>query len=609
MAAGLFAVTTMCVLTPGNALPDAFRSFRVADPLVVAGAFLALRKAWGAPIPARLGVVARCALCALCLFASALTTCQMILSRQGSLDALLQSRSHIAVTLLYIGGLFVTLLTVAKLLTDWFLADEKPATDGAYSRMYAAFARRPLLTAWLAIAACWLPMLLMKYPGAVFVDAGMQIERFFGLREWTIYTVPLSTVLIGVPIQIGKWLGSDNLGLFLSVLTQYAALSFSLAYAISRMTAMRAPRALVAIALATACLSLFFQEYATTLIKDVPFTAAFVVYVTTLSEWSSDPERFGKRRCALLGASAFLVLTLRLNGVIAVAVASGATLLYTLRKRNRHKPACGRAVRVALIAPVALWLLLQQVIFPAMGLARFSGAGEALGVFAQQTARCARVYAAETPPDEIEAIDRVYPYDRLAERYRPDRTDEVRVILRKDATLQDIAGYLRVWARQTLRWPKESLTAALLIVENYLSLNVMPDVSYNGLMDKFDDRALSLSYPEALQGARDLLDRIVEPLYQAPILNFQYVVGAYSQITLLALVVALSLRGRRFRGAVALLPSVALLVSLLFSAYYSVRYILPLIAAFPVTVASVRRAALDDGAATPDSPIDIPPPS
>ena len=80
------------------------------------------------------------------------------------------------------------------------------------------------------MALLWLPVLVLRFPGAIYLDTDTQILQFLGLTPWEGSNPIALSFVYGPLFFLGRLLGGDNLGLFLCVLGQLALTLFAFTF-------------------------------------------------------------------------------------------------------------------------------------------------------------------------------------------------------------------------------------------------------------------------------------------------------------------------------------------------------------------------------------------
>lgn len=330
---------------------------------------------------------------------------------------------------------------------------------------------------FLLLLALWAPIIIFSYPGNLCYDFLGQIEQSLGVTDYSTHHPLLHTLLAGGIVKLGRLLtGSLDVGLFLYILLQAAALAAALAGTVVRLAKRRVSCVLRLAVLCVYGFAPMYSNIASTAVKDVPFVAAFIWYILMLEELAAKgaegrkPLYWGK----LLLAQT-LVGLLRNNGIY-VVVLTGIVIAFVYRKK-------------LLLYMAVLPLVICLVVNGALSLgcsAKQGSIGEMLSVPFQQTARYLQLYGSELTEEEREAIEGVLiNAEMVAERYQPDSADPVKELFRKDSDARRLASYFRVWLNGFFRHPAVYLEAFFVHVYGWFDPGVANAVRYEAESDLF----------------------------------------------------------------------------------------------------------------------------
>lgn len=157
---------------------------------------------------------------------------------------------------------------------------ESPAQPGRIARFLAS----PKHVA-LVLLVCWLPYLVIFFPGCIYSDAAWQIRQFFGADALTGHHPIATTFIFGWLLSIGKALGSDTLGVFLVTMLQTAGMAYACTRIVERVGSMvgeltgaaTLKRFAVPLLAAFFALAPMFGSAATSIKKDSLFYVAFAL--------------------------------------------------------------------------------------------------------------------------------------------------------------------------------------------------------------------------------------------------------------------------------------------------------------------------------------------
>lgn len=375
--------------------------------------------------------------------------------------------------LLALAGLSILLHTLIRLFCSR-LASSRFVDGQEHFFTHYAFRK-----AFLIIMGAFLPFLLLSFPGNLCWDAIGQIEQVIGSGGYTAHHPLFHTLIMGGLIQLGQQLfHSYEVGLFVYVVFQAAALAAALAATISVLAKRGAKRSLLTVLLLIYCLAPVYSNMASTAVKDVPYSAAVVGYVICFALLLEKPERINKNRFILgFFLLQLCVVLLRNNGLYVILLSGIGGFIYLFKKYKsvRQRVRCLFSSFVASILAAELILALLTLALGAVPGSR----GEMLSVPFQQTARYLQLYRAELSPQERTAIEAVLgDVDTVAASYDPDISDPVKALFVKDSTTAELAAYLKAWIQGFCKHPKVYVEAFLIHVYGWFDPAVGNSIRY-----------------------------------------------------------------------------------------------------------------------------------
>lgn len=428
---------------------------------------------------------------------------------------------------------------------------------------------------------CWLPYLVVLYPGTALYDAGTMLEQYYGYAPMTNHHPFFQIMLLGFFVQAGEFLGSAAFGMFLYVLVQETAFITVLVYLIKLLKRKGiGPNIRKKLVFLYAFLPVF-PIYALSVGKNINFSIVVLMLTVFLLEAIDSPDEFACciGKMLLLPALLVLLCLFRNEGL---AIALGFCPCFILAaKRYWKRFAC---IFTGVVGFMLLWL---KVILPLLGVAGGSIA-ESLSIPFLQTARCVAYYGEEMTEEEKAAIDAVLEFDTLSERYLPEFSDRVKERYNNDATDEEINAYLQVYFRQMAEHPVTYIDAFLNKCYGYFYPDdkgrtkewfvVGADI-WTLNEDGFD---LKSKFPEAVRALRLLL----ESFREVPLLGYTTSIGFYTWCAFLA--AFLIAEKKRWKLLLLFVPSLVVLLVCAASpvnAYF--RYGLPIVFSVPFFAAVV----------------------
>ncbi len=314
--------------------------------------------------------------------------------------------------------------------------------------------RRPLLIPFVVCFLAWLPYWLIAFPGTMFFDTHTQLLEYFGQLEWSNHHPVFSSLLLGLPMDLGRVLMDDTLGLFLGVLLQQLITAFVCAYVMKTFKAWGAPRLVRIAAL------VFFaghpliaytnQNFSKDTISYALLCLFCLLYLDVIH--SIRLGRPAHKKLAAAVAAAVFASLLRHNNLYIVVLSLVA--LVFLRQSAMRRLLCACAALLCFLCARFISDTLNSTFN-----AKSGSISEALSIPFQQTARYVYEYGYDVTPGEMQAIDAVLAYDALTINYKPDLSDPVKFTYKGDD--EALPAYFRAWWSMFLRHPDAYFEATI----------------------------------------------------------------------------------------------------------------------------------------------------
>lgn len=310
----------------------------------------------------------------------------------------------------------------------------------------------------LVILACWLPYIVVGFPGTTSVDFMQQLRQFFGATELTNHHPYLMTLFFGCLFQLGYFLGaeSSNAGLFAVSSVQTIAMAVTLASMAAWFARLGRDRRIVFGIVLFCGLCPLFPMFAQWCVKDTMSAVLLVNFVMQVG--LKLYYRDGSCKSAYFSWPAIVVMgslcALSRNNCAYVIVPTLFALAVALK--GNQKIAC--FVSTALVAlMIGGW---SVVALPALGI-KAGSISEALSLPLLQTTRCIELrYDSLTPQDRqsLQAPCDI-PIEKLPEYYSVQISDQVKARYKfVDGQLGD---YAQTYVSLALRNPDIYISVAL----------------------------------------------------------------------------------------------------------------------------------------------------
>lgn len=328
----------------------------------------------------------------------------------------------------------------------------------------------------LILFICWLPYIILFYPGCANADVRDQLGQFFHNKAmcWTRNHVNLinpahsywnnhhpvfHTLILGMFAKFGKMIGNVSVGIFCLTLIQIVLMTGLFAYIILYLKKMQVHKNVVRI------IFLFYAFWplapltTLSLSKDTFFTICLLIATIMLFHVLKDPAEFykNKKNMILLIIVFILQGLFRNNGLYLLIVAFPFVLL--LGKGAR------KWVVVSFLLPILfLGVLMPKVIFPAAQIAPGSEK-EMLSIPLQQITRVLRDHGDKVSKSDKKIIEKTMcpgkDYHMLVYIYNPRVSDPVKRTYNKKQTTEQKQKFLKVWKKYLFKYPDTYVQAFL----------------------------------------------------------------------------------------------------------------------------------------------------
>lgn len=430
----------------------------------------------------------------------------------------------------------------------------------------------------LFILLCWLPHIILYYPGAITYDTFSQLRQYTGQTVWTDAHPPFSTWIMGVCLSIGRWLGSDRFGVFLFTFSMCIGGSLLFAYTFRYLKVF--PRWVSVLFFAFFAFVPLWPSTFYTMTKDIPYTLMVMGFTLLLVDYVNSPEKFWKSKNKVIAISAMGILAclIRPNALLIVLTSGVGILLW--------KKTPSKKIGVCFAAPVLVWLVVSKLIVPAIGITQITSVDKYIVPF-QQIARYVKYCPDDITEEQENILKKYFYYDRLAENYNPVLADPIKgsyVDPQSDSKewlevwlefgIKHPGCYVQAWIHQNYGYysPIATVVGEKGFYYNYFSLE-QEQISV-------DNSFANCGFLEEFSSQRINWENKMMKIAELPIIKLLYIPGTYFWIVVLSWIL-LKRCGKSCYG-ICLIPAAATFVMTLFVPVNThIRYALPLILSAP----------------------------
>lgn len=454
------------------------------------------------------------------------------------------------------------------------------------------FEKHVVLGVMLVVFLCRLPYLISFFPCSMSWDGGAQISNFYGREIFTNHHPPFVSFFYGAIAWYSQKWGCANLGMFLIPLTQTTLSAFAVAQVCVILKKMKSPYWMRWGILVYYAAFTVWCIFDVTVIKDslyVPFALLFgvqIVYCLFFKE-----EFFAKKRnIVLLVLYAIMMTQIRNNGIFVLLF----TLPFVFFVIPNRRKIC---MAVAVVVMLGITALLDNFVYPAMGVISLEDKVDTYCILFQQTAKYAKEHPEDVTDEERVVLDAVFDYDELSSNYEPHLADWVKNCLREqegsetNPTGSHFAAlkkdYLKVWFAQFLRHPLTYIDAFFECSYGYYYPEVGTYKEGLGFYEEerymFTPSMSDAKQIEQLAPARFLLEQLSK-LEHVPGIGMLYRCGFYAWCVIFAFVY-LIIR-KKYVSLIVTIPAIVnLLVCMISPVNTCIRYAFGTMCMVPVILA------------------------
>ena len=502
----------------------------------------------------------------------------------NSLNILIKSPIQIYKSIILTISYFITYYNIIKLLSKINITNInlKPTI------LEKKLDKKIVITTFLLILLCWLPYIVIFYPGGSTGDTADSIFQFFHNPEsWTMNSIKLITpniyinkhhsvlftIILGSFIKIGQHFNSFDLGFYLYILFQVLIVISIFTFMIYYLKRIKIPFWIIVISILYICFSAVIILYSLTAVKDTlsaSFTLLYIIFLfQIIKNYNSIIHK--KIRLIILIITMLLVLSLRNNGIFTI-IFSFPTLLLIYKKKRKK-------LLATLLLVITIFYTYSNILLPSLGISNGS-IRELFSIPFMQLARTAKYHKKAFTKEEIKDINKVLDFDIIINNYNPDISDGVKNTYNKNSTLKENITLFKIWYKYFKKYPTTYIESILnSTYKYYYPVFVAED------LDVSKHYKLSQEYPEKnyFSNEKDNLNTILFFKHRS-IFTIYFNIVALINWYLIFVIIKI-IKNKQYKYIVPLSPLLSiLLVSLASPLNGSPRYILPIYFSLPIII-------------------------
>lgn len=424
---------------------------------------------------------------------------------------------------------------------------------------------------WAAIFLSYIPYFLKYFPGIASTDSIYQMYQATGNMNLINSHPIFHTMIISGAMNLGKIIGSYNIGVGIYSIIQMLFMSAIFSYTVCYMKKKEIPK------IAVICSIIFFAifpvmpMYSITMWKDIPFGVSILLYVISMVELATNADQFlnTKRGILFLIVSALFTMFFKHNGFYIVLL-SIPFVLFFIREHIKK-------LLIIFVGLVIFYKLINGPLLTALNVAP-TLPSEALSIPIQQLSR---VVATEDIDDiELKEINEWIIADKttIKEEYNPRLSDPMKKYFNNERFKDEKIEFLKLWFKYLKKYPNRYVQSFLFNTYGYW----YPDTQYWMFQRNLEDEKLNLRRESKL--SIKLLDGIIEDR-NIPVISTLTSLGFAFWI--IGIMMFYAIYKKEYKKIIIFIPVIILwLTSIASSVFCEYRYMFGAFTAMPIIVLS-----------------------
>ena len=453
--------------------------------------------------------------------------------------------------------------------------------------------KHPAIITSIMILLCWLPYIIIFYPGGATGDTADSVLQFFHSDySWSIQSIRLInknvyinkhhsvlfTILLGNFIKLGRIIKSNNFGFFLFILFQVITITSIFTYLIYYLKKIKTPLWLILCSLLYISISPIIIKYSLTAVKDTLSASFTLLYVIFVHQIVNNYENFlkNKKKVFLLIITILLVMMFRNNGIFTII--TPYPFLIIICKKNRKK----------LISILSLTLIAfnsyNNILLPNLEISNGS-VKEILSVPFQQLARTAKYRKEDFTKDEINKINKVLDFEDISNMYNPNLSDDVKNTYKYTATNKDLYNLYKIWLKYFKKYSNIYIDSFFnsTYLYFYPENTSEPKIIFANYLSNQED--IPFKPYKKFKNQRNTANYILTLICNNPLTIYFNIVGIIDELLIISVICMI--KNRKYKNIIPLLPLLSVLLVCLVSPVNGCdRYILPLFFSLPIIIQS-----------------------
>ena len=445
---------------------------------------------------------------------------------------------------------------------------ESKELSGKINQIYN---KKPFLFTALIIFICWLPCIIVFYPGLMNADSLNEINQLYNIKGWSSHHPVVPTIYYGLTMKLGIAIFNGTFGLFLNNIIQIIVGIIVITTIINYIYSQTKNGTLRWI------LVLFFGLFPVwalhfyTEVKDMPYTIGLMLFMYLLMKtFISKENKVSIKDIIVLVAGLLLALLFRHNG-LHIILLTIPFMFFMMKGKTR------KVFLITTIACVIFSVALTKIITVSFNI-RPGSKSEMLSIPLQQITYYLIQHQDELSEEELNIIKEVILIDEAKDVYEYESVDNVKTKY-LDPTNDELKEFFLLSIKLFFRHPDTYIIATINSNYGYLYPNrieykdgiVLYKFGYEKVHDKSN---LNIERPECFREAREVFERAAYALRSTPF-GILYSCGTYTLLLFASTLILMCFR--KYREILPLIPLYGVLFIAMISPVNAyVRYIMPI---------------------------------
>ena len=458
------------------------------------------------------------------------------------------------------------------------------------SKILTLFDNHTFACTFFITLICWLPLLIIYFPGYVCTDGVNSLGTFFNFFPLSNHHPVPVWLLMGSCVKLGKILGSANLGIFLYTILLCAVSILTFCNVQCFLKKIKVSYILKFLTLIFFALFPLWLIFGYALLKDGLYCMIVVNFTIELTHIILNPSEYLKSKSRWIYFVFLCILTCfaRNNGVYILFFVI-IVLIFFYRKRmtitNQLK------IISPLFVGIFLFSFCIHFLYPILNI-KLSAKGESSSIFCQQIGRYLKYYKSDLTDKEKNMLSCTFlDWENIgSEHYNPIISDYVKkYLINKDNKLKEL------WLTFLIKKPLVYFKAFFYHTASYYSLTYVrehwgeglyfPTYDFRHPNKKLEETIDYIGNPHFLSNinTRRVFTNYPRFIKNIPGIGLLYNCSFYTYIMVLCFI-AVILYGQKKKLIIFIPSIVTFLVALASPLNGSLRYFLPILAITPILI-------------------------